>query len=353
MKLQIQNLNVRLQKQPILRDLSLQVGQGEFLSLLGPSGCGKSTLLKTIAGLLEPESGRILIDGQDIAGVPIHRRGTVIVFQDLRLFPNMSVLDNVAFPLKMQGLSKNQRSQEARQLLEKVQLGELGARKISQLSGGQQQRVALARALAAKPKLLLLDEPFSALDENLREEMGTLVLALQRDFKISTILVTHDRQEALSMSQRVALLFDGQIVQVGSPRQVYEEPASRQVASYFGGGVFLPGRAGAGRFCCAAGELPCDQPAGDYELFLPYGALGPEQPGTYPVTVEALRFHGAGTLALLRGPEGCLWRLELPQNPAWQPGQRLSCRPDLTCGRLFPAEKSPFVRLENSSISGK
>lgn len=141
------------------------------------------------------------------------------------------------------------------------------------------------------------------------------------------------------MSQRVALLFDGQIAQVGSPRQVYEEPASRQVASYFGGGVFLPGRVEDGRFRCAAGELPCAQPAGAYELFLPYGALDPAQPGTYPLTVETLQYHGAGTLALLRGPEGCLWRLELAQGPPWQPGQRLLCRPELSRGRLFPAGK--------------
>ena len=214
MKLNIEHVTVNIGKDCILPDISLQAAQGEFLSLQGPSGCGKSTLLKAIAGILPVEQGQIFLDGQDITQMPIHKRGTVIVFQDMRLFPNMNVEDNIAFPLKMQRLPKAQRLQTARELLEKVQLAGYGKRRIHQLSGGQQQRVALARALAAKPKLLLLDEPFSALDEELRQGMRELVLKLHRDFNMTTIMVTHDRPEALSMSDRIITMSNGQIVDI-------------------------------------------------------------------------------------------------------------------------------------------
>ena len=166
MKLVIKNLTAGYDADVVLRDLSLSVEEGEFLSLLGPSGCGKTTLMKTIAGILPVTQGRICLDGEEITDLPVHKRGTVIMFQDIRLFPHKSVAENVAFPLKMQGVLKEDRLHQAEELLDKVQLGGYGNRRPSELSGGQQQRVALARALAAKPKLLLLDEPFSALDEN-------------------------------------------------------------------------------------------------------------------------------------------------------------------------------------------
>ena len=177
MKLKIEGLSAGYDKDFVIQDLSLSVNQGEFLSLLGPSGCGKTTLMKAVAGILPAQGGRILLDGEDITGLPIHKRGTVIVFQDMRLFPHMTVEENVAFPLKMQGVSRAGRLEQARDLLEKVQMGGFRDRRPSELSGGQQQRAALARALAARPRLLLLDEPFSALDENLREDMRNLVLS--------------------------------------------------------------------------------------------------------------------------------------------------------------------------------
>ncbi len=214
MKLNIEHLVVDIDQDTILQDISLQVEQGEFLSLQGPSGCGKSTLLKSIAGILPLKQGRIFLDGQDITELPIHKRGTVIVFQDMRLFPNMNVEENIAFPLKMQKVPKEQRLSIARELLEKVQLPGYGKRRIHQLSGGQQQRVALARALAAKPKLLLLDEPFSALDEELRQGMRELVLTLHRDFAMTTIMVTHDKTEALSMSDRIVTMSGGAVVDI-------------------------------------------------------------------------------------------------------------------------------------------
>lgn len=233
MKLEMQAVSVDIRQTPILHSVSLGVQNGELLSLLGPSGCGKSTLLKTIAGILPMKEGRILISGRDVSRCPVHKRGAVVVFQDMRLFPHMTVEENVAFPLKMQGVPRADRLRAAEQLIDRVQMFGYGRRRISELSGGQQQRVALARALAAKPQLLLLDEPFSALDENLREDMRTLVMELHREFHMTTILVTHDRKEALSMSDRVAIMFDGEIVQTGTPQEICSHPVSDRVADYF------------------------------------------------------------------------------------------------------------------------
>ncbi len=171
MKLTVQNLSVTLDNDAILQGVSLQVEDGEFISLLGTSGCGKTTLLKTISGILSPQSGSVSLGDEDITNLPAHKRGTVVLFQDLRLFPHMTVLENVAFAQKMLGVPKVQRLRDAEEFLSLVQLDGYGHRRVNQLSGGQQQRVALARALAARPKVLLLDEPFSALDEALRQEM--------------------------------------------------------------------------------------------------------------------------------------------------------------------------------------
>ena len=174
--LEVNGLFVDIKGQPILKGVDFSVKGGELMGLLGPSGCGKSTLLKAVAGILPPKSGSILIGGENMANVPPHKRGAVIVFQDMRLFPNMTALENVAFPIKMQGVPKRQRLEQAEQLMKSVQLCGLERRRINELSGGQQQRVALARALAAQPRLLLLDEPFTALDNELKEEIRALVL---------------------------------------------------------------------------------------------------------------------------------------------------------------------------------
>ncbi|MBP1762595.1 MAG: transporter, partial [Firmicutes bacterium] len=213
LQLQMQNISVSINHKLILDELNLDVREGELISLLGPSGCGKSTMLKTIAGLLTPQAGDIIMDDMIANEWPANNREAVIVFQDLRLFPNMSVLDNVAFPLKIRGVDKETRRLQAAKMLESVKLSGLEKRKINEISGGQQQRVALARALAANPKLLLLDEPFASLDDNLRQDMQQLVLDLHREYGITTILVTHDQQEALMMSNRIALMMDGRIVQ--------------------------------------------------------------------------------------------------------------------------------------------
>lgn len=211
-RLLLTDINVELGKKHILKKVSLEVKTGQLISLLGSSGCGKSTLLKTVAGIIEPYSGDVLIDGKSVLGVPVHRRGAVIVFQDLRLFPHMTVAENVEFALKMSGMKKQQYREIAREQLEKVRLEGLEDRRISQISGGQMQRVALARAFAVRPSVMLLDEPFSSLDEELRLEMGNLLLELQRESELTTVLVTHDTQEARRLSDAIAYMKDGEIV---------------------------------------------------------------------------------------------------------------------------------------------
>ena len=211
-RLFLTDINVELGKKHILKNVSLEVKTGQLISLLGSSGCGKSTLLKTVAGIIEPYSGDVLIDGKSVLGVPVHRRGAVIVFQDLRLFPHMTVAENVEFALKMSGMKKQQYREIAREQLEKVRLEGLEDRRISQISGGQMQRVALARAFAVRPSVMLLDEPFSSLDEELRLEMGNLLLELQRESELTTVLVTHDTQVARRLSDAIAYMKDGEIV---------------------------------------------------------------------------------------------------------------------------------------------
>lgn len=234
MSLRIENLNVAFGETKVLHDLCLDIADGEFISLLGASGCGKSTLLKSIAGLLEAGTGKVLIDGKEMNGIQPQKRGTVIVFQDLRLFPHMTAGKNIAFPMRIRGVQKERQKETVSRLLGQVQLTGYEDRKIREMSGGQMQRVALARALAADPRLLLLDEPFSGLDERLRAEMGELVRKLHRENGLTTVLVTHDKQEALKFSDRIALMSGGRIIQYDTPRNIFRHPINREVAEYFG-----------------------------------------------------------------------------------------------------------------------
>lgn len=225
------------------RNLNLAVNQGEFLSLLGPSGCGKTTTLRMIAGFDQPTEGDVFLHGERVNGLPAYRRPVNMVFQHYALFPHLNIADNVAYGLRQQ--SPKPPAKEIRQrvdeMLELVQLSGFQLRKIWETSGGQQQRVALARALINKPKVLLLDEPLAALDRKLRREMQIELQNLQRNVGITFILVTHDQEEALSMSDRVCIMQDGAVVQIGSPRELYDNPQNRYVADFVGKSNFFNG----------------------------------------------------------------------------------------------------------------
>jgi ABC-type Fe3+/spermidine/putrescine transport system ATPase subunit len=217
-----------------LRDVSFDVAPGEFLTLLGPSGCGKTTLLRLLAGFERADSGTIHISGQDVAPLPPHRRPVNTVFQHYALFPHRDVAGNVAFGLEMAGRPRAEARERTARALELVRLPGFGARRVDQLSGGERQRVALARALVLEPEVLLLDEPMAALDPKLRKEMQVEVKALQRRLGTTFVFVTHDQQEALAMSDRVAVMRAGRIEQLGTPRQLYDRPRTRAVADFLG-----------------------------------------------------------------------------------------------------------------------
>lgn len=229
-----------------LDQVSLTFENGEFFGLLGPSGSGKTTLLRAVAGFVEPDSGDIRFDGKAVRDMPVHRREIGMVFQNYALFPHMSVFDNVAFGLSVRHVGSAQIRASVLAMLELVRLGGLEDRRPRQLSGGQQQRVALARALVTKPRVLLLDEPLGALDKRLRQEMQIELKQIQREVGITTVFVTHDQEEALTLSDRIAIFDQGAIVQLGPPQQVYERPANRFAANFLGDANFFVGRA-AGR----------------------------------------------------------------------------------------------------------
>lgn len=232
--IQIRNLSKSFHDTRVLNNIHLDIKSGEFLTILGPSGCGKTTLLRLISGFEEQTNGDIYINSRNIKGVPPHLRDVNTVFQSYALFPHMTVFDNVAFGLRCKGVDEKEISVRVKQSLEMVRLDHLAERKPSNLSGGQQQRVAIARAAVNKPLVLLLDEPLSALDHSLRKNMQVELKQLQRQLGITFVLVTHDQEEALSMSDRVVVMNHGIIEQVGTPREVYEEPANLSVARFVG-----------------------------------------------------------------------------------------------------------------------
>lgn len=302
--LSVEQLRVSLQGEEILRGLSLRAERGAFVSLLGESGCGKSTLLKSIAGLIEVESGEIQLDGRSLLTVSPEKRGTVIVFQDLRLFPHMTVEKNIAFPMELRGLSREQRKKEAERLLDEVQLTGYGRRKIRELSGGQMQRVALARALAAEPSVLLLDEPFSGLDERLRAEMGSLVRRIHRERKITTILVTHDSREALQMSDRIVLMKEGSVLQCGTPEELFWRPASREAAEYFGRANYLRRTAQGGNFDCGFLKAPLSASGREGECEAMVRPFSIKLTGQGDFLIREIIFMGETAEILLDTPQG-------------------------------------------------
>lgn len=242
------NLCKSFNKIKVLNNMNLDIKEGEIVSLLGPSGCGKSTTLKLIAGILHPDCGDILLNNESVLDIPIGKRDTVIVFQDYLLFPHMTLYENIEFGLKMKKINRDIRKNKVNELINLVKLEGYENKYPNELSGGQQQRVAIARSLAINPKVLLLDEPFSNLDINLRNEMREFVLRLQKHLKITTILVTHDKEEALVMSDRIAVMLNGEVKQFDTPDNLYENPKSKEVANIFGEKNYLIGNIRNGEF---------------------------------------------------------------------------------------------------------
>lgn len=273
MSLSIRGLNVSLSDNHILKDIDLDIESGEFVSVLGNSGCGKTTLIKSIAGLVDVSSGSISIDEKDISSLSPEKRKTVIVFQDLRLFPHMNVEQNIAFSMKLQKKDKKCIEERVKILLEQVRLSGFEKRKISQLSGGQMQRIALARALGADPELLLLDEPFSGLDESLRKDMGNLVKRLHKENKITTIMITHDKEEAMKFSDKIALMKEGHILQYGTPLDIFARPGSREVAEFMGELNYFEGEVRNKKFTSEIISFDTDKADGKYSLMLRPGGL--------------------------------------------------------------------------------
>lgn len=266
-RLSCEKVELELEKKKILKDISLEVRSGEILALLGESGCGKSSLLKAMLGLYPLAKGKIFFQGKEIQNLPSHKRGISVVFQDLRLFPHLNVGENVGFSLELQKVPKAERKKRVEELLKLVQLEGYSERRIDSLSGGQMQRVAIARALAMNEKLLFLDEPFSALDPNLRREMGDFLLELQKKENLTVVLVTHDQEEALRLAHRIALMKDGEILQVDEGEKLYYAPVNEYVARFMGKGNSILGRVENGVFSCPYFSFPVEKEEGNYSFF--------------------------------------------------------------------------------------
>ena len=302
-----------------LDDVSVDIRQGEFFTLLGPSGCGKTTLLRLIAGFEMPTEGVILLDGADITNLPPNKRPVNTVFQSYALFPHLSVAQNVAFGLQMLGRPAAQVKARTDEMLALVKLDAFADRKVSQLSGGQQQRVALARALAPAPKVLLLDEPLSALDLKLRQAMQIELKRLQLETGITFVFVTHDQEEALTMSDRIAVMSNGKIQQVGTAKEIYTRPKNRFVANFIGETNFLTGESQDGALKLASGDsiaVPGLKAGGTATVIVrpEQLRLGAEHEGVLKAKVRTLVYFGTDThchLALSDGTE-IVARLQSP-----------------------------------------
>ncbi|MBP5638667.1 MAG: ABC transporter ATP-binding protein [Victivallales bacterium] len=241
MKITFEHVNKYFGDVHALEDINLTIEDGELFFLLGPSGCGKTTLLRCLGGFEQPTSGRVILGDKDVAGLPPNKRNTTMVFQGYALFPHLTVKENVAFGLEMRNVPKDELNRRVMEALERVQISQYGDRKPNELSGGQQQRVALARTLVVEPGCLLLDEPLANLDAKLRRDMRLEIRRICKECGLTGLYVTHDRQEALSMADRIAVLKDGRIRQVGAPREIYRRPADAFIANFIGETNFLEG----------------------------------------------------------------------------------------------------------------
>jgi spermidine/putrescine ABC transporter ATP-binding subunit len=303
--IQIRNVSKRFGKVTAVDNVSLDILSGEFFVLLGPSGCGKTTLLRMIAGFELPTEGQILIDGQDMANVPPNKRPVNMVFQSYAVFPHMSVTDNVGYGLRISGVSKSEIRERVEESLELVKLGGFGDRMPDQMSGGQRQRVALARSLVMRPKVLLLDEPLSALDAKLRAQMQFELTALQEKVGITFVTVTHDQDEALSMACRIAVINKGEVAQLAAPSDLYEYPANRFVADFVGAVNTFEGKLTLDEPDRAAVDCP-----GVGKIYLNHGVTGAHGSDVWvAVRPEKITLHTPGMGKAVQGaakdsPEG-------------------------------------------------
>ncbi|MFI9818487.1 ABC transporter ATP-binding protein [Saccharothrix variisporea] len=316
MSLRLDGITVRYGSLAAVSDVDLAVGDGEVVALLGPSGCGKSTLLRTVAGLEPPASGRVTWDGADLAGVPVHRRGFGLVFQDGQLFPHRDVAGNVAFGLRMHRVDREARRKRVDELLELVGLAGYQRRRVTELSGGEQQRVALARALAPRPRLVLLDEPLSALDRALREQLAVDLARLLREAGATALVVTHDHDEAFTLADRVAVMRAGRIVQVGEPAAVWRSPADVETARFLGCGKVLAADRASELFGVAS------------RVGLRASALRVDPSGTLEATVVE-RVHRRDHVRLLVLVEGDEFEAVAPVAAPPEPGDRVRLTTDL------------------------
>lgn len=342
MSLKITELSVDLQKNSILKHINLEINTGEFISLLGASGCGKTTLLKSIAGLLDVKEGDIQINGKSIMKQPPEKRGMVIVFQDLRLFPHMTVEQNIGFTMDIKKVSKEIKKKRVAELLHAVQLEGFEKRKIREMSGGQKQRVALARALAADPKILLLDEPFSSLDENLRCEMAELVRKLHREMGLTVVMVTHDKEEAMKVSDYIALMKDGEVLQYDNPEVMFYHPVSKAVADYMGQTNYIRGKVSDGRFVSPVTEFGTEKSDGEYELMVRPSAVKLTREGGCRYDIEEVLFEGETAEVSLRLNEERLtaWMLHKEWNTlSAKEGEQIGVLINTEDGILFPTSK--------------
>jgi spermidine/putrescine transport system ATP-binding protein len=305
-----------------LDNVSVSIRKGEFFTLLGPSGCGKTTLLRLIAGFEMPTSGTIRLDGQDVTDLPPNRRLVNTVFQSYALFPHLTVRENIGFALKMQGRPKAEVAERTAAMLSLVKLDALADRATSQLSGGQQQRVALARALAPQPKVLLLDEPLSALDLKLRKEMQVELKRLQQETGITFVFVTHDQEEALTMSDRIAVMSAGKLQQVATPREIYTAPVNRFVADFIGETNFLPATPAPGGARLGSGAVVTAEGEGTVLTIRPeqVQVVPANTAGAIPGTVENLVYFGTDMHVHLTLSDGAALVARMPLPPGGEAG---------------------------------
>jgi ABC-type Fe3+/spermidine/putrescine transport system ATPase subunit len=339
--LSLNDLTVAYGGETVIRGLDLEVAEGELVSLLGPSGAGKTTILKAVAGLLAPVRGDIRIDGRSVCGLPPEKRSAVMVFQKPLLFPFMNVAQNIGFGLRMQNVAPAEARDRIRGILELTQLTGLEGRKVHEISGGQQQRVALARALVLRPSILLLDEPLSNLDANLRQQMRELIQDIQAETGVTTLLVTHDQSEALMISNRIGLLLSGRLRQMGTPQDLFHHPADRRVAEFFGGCNFFTGRIRQGVFGCELGSLPAPGVNANGQLLT--ATIRPEDilvgvDSGYPISgrIRKASFEGAATRLWVDC--GSVRLVVLTPHSGLTPGQSVRLRLPADKIRIFPPE---------------